>query len=176
MNFTLNNNIDLTGTSFRDYYLCAPTDLFETFGEPALDDEYKVSLSYCFIDDADFVYTLYDWKATSLYSSGLEHPCDFRDSAYNYKFHIGTIPEHDGGPSQERINAFKLWLDTETSDIPEKAMKYCISCNTIIRNGDKIIPVLEANYEFIKGNYREPAFWQFRTEIRTTTYKHLRCM
>ena len=69
----LNNLNDTYGLSHKADIQLVPSQLIETFGNPLTSDEYKVSGEYVFKNKKDnTVFTLYDWKYTSLYdSSGL---------------------------------------------------------------------------------------------------------
>jgi hypothetical protein len=69
----LNNLDDTYGLCHKSDVQLIPSQLIETFGNPLTSDEYKVSGEYVFKNKKDgTIFTLYDWKYTSLYdSSGL---------------------------------------------------------------------------------------------------------
>tara|TARA_Y100001938_G_scaffold143413_1_gene216134 strand:- start:644 stop:964 length:321 start_codon:yes stop_codon:yes gene_type:complete len=66
--FKLNQDANVTGTHRQSEIRVAPARLIEKFGTPIESDGYKVSGEYVFEDDEGYVFTVYDWKATTLYS------------------------------------------------------------------------------------------------------------
>jgi len=113
MKFKLKNDARVEGIHYLQGHIeIAPRDLVRAFGPPALSDGYKVSGEYRFVNKDGDVFTLYDWKSTSLYDDGLLFPPEdgvgvlmtpeiFWSSGQPYRFHIGA-----GGPSDE----FEQWL------------------------------------------------------------------
>ncbi len=89
-----------------------PKALVDRFGSPARCDEYKVSGEYRFADDAGRVYTLYDYKVTTLYGDPalgyppMPTPAEFWASDRPTTLNIGG---HDGCD----VPAFKVWLRYE---------------------------------------------------------------
>ena len=69
--FHLDPDAATAGTHYLGTIVLAPTRLIERFGPPSQADGYKISGRYTFADDASHVYTLYDWKATSLYNDAM---------------------------------------------------------------------------------------------------------
>src|SRR5262249_52287435 len=70
--FRLDLEADIDGTHYRDKILVPPKRVVDTFGPPGRGDSYKVSGTYRFTDPDGNVFTLYDWKTTSLYDDGVE--------------------------------------------------------------------------------------------------------
>ena len=58
---------DTNWTCRLDEIRVAPRRLVAVFGPPAKVDGYKVSGEYVFSDAAGSVFTVYDWKSTTLY-------------------------------------------------------------------------------------------------------------
>jgi hypothetical protein len=109
--FRLDPKADIDRTHYLGEILLAPRRLIDRFGSPQPCDGYKVSGSYKFKDIAGRVYTLYDWKATSLYSDGdsqdqwarLPTPEEFwaNDSVHELMI---------GGREGTDIETFQAWL------------------------------------------------------------------
>ena len=84
------------------------------FGQPAECDGYKVSGIYTFTDDLGNVYTVYDWKSTTLYNDQeldgkevtLPTPDEFWANDHFADFSIGG---HDACD----VEAFSNWLAVE---------------------------------------------------------------
>ena len=68
----------------------APTTLRRLFGEPDNSDGYKVSGEYEFINDEGHVFTVYDWKSTSLYDDCYPNPSDIWMSDKPFCFRVGS--------------------------------------------------------------------------------------
>lgn len=103
--FKLNNDADIGGTSLQGYIEFAPIQLKEKFGSPTEGDEYKVSGEYVFEGPNGEIFTLYDWKHTSLYNSGDVNPEEFWSSHELYNFHIGCDSKFESV-----LTKFKSWL------------------------------------------------------------------
>ena len=109
--FQLDPNARHDGTHNIGHISLIPRQLVEQFGKPGKCDEYKVSGEYTFVDDSGRVYTLYDWKSTSLYNdqidqgieSDLPTPEEFWANEKLYDFPIGGTKACD-------VGAFKVWL------------------------------------------------------------------
>jgi len=95
----------VNGTSYMGEVIIAPKKLIETFGKPDRSDEYKVCMEYAFvaIKNPNIVFTIYDWKSTSLYEKGYMSPEKFKNLETVYNFHIG-------GFSTDYIEEFKHWV------------------------------------------------------------------
>jgi hypothetical protein len=102
--FKLSQDADINGTHRVGEITCAPATLVEKFGQPQASDGYKVSGEYTFENEAGEVFTLYDWKSTSLYDDdfGSPSPGAFWRQASPQQFNIGG-----------RTNAFDFvdWLE-----------------------------------------------------------------
>lgn len=78
-----------SGTSFHNVVLNASyAQIAEAFGEAMMSDEYKVSSEWTFTGPNDEVFTIYDWKETNLYDSGLPSVEEFRARS-SAEFHVG---------------------------------------------------------------------------------------
>ncbi|HZK81677.1 MAG TPA: hypothetical protein VFC46_11430 [Humisphaera sp.] len=109
--FRINSEANTAGTHNVGSIKLVPRSLVNRFGPPLEMDGFKVSGSFRFIDSADRVYTLYDWKATSLYIDGLVDgdesslptPKEFWGNEKPDEFQIGGTDDCD-------VKAFKEWL------------------------------------------------------------------
>jgi hypothetical protein len=109
--FRLDQDAKIDGTHLIGEITLIPRRLVDHFGPPAELDGYKVSGKYSFIDHVGRVYTLCDWKATSLYddasregeeSSALT-PEEFWGNENPDELQIGGRDDCD-------VEAFKCWL------------------------------------------------------------------
>lgn len=109
--FRLTPDANTDRTHQLETAMIPPRRLVAVFGRPGDGDEYKVSGEYVFTGPKGEVFTVYDWKATSLFddyvSEGEENelptPEDFWGNWNPEEFHIG-------GRSARRVAAFKKWL------------------------------------------------------------------
>lgn len=86
--------------------MVAPSDLVLAFGKPGDSDEYKVSGEWTFHDKQnDIVFTLYDWKCTSLYESGYPSPEELWATTTPVYINIGG--DHKGN-----VEEFKAMIRT----------------------------------------------------------------
>jgi hypothetical protein len=93
------------GTSLMGYIDVKYSDLVLAFGEPMESDGYKVSGEWIFIEEeSGEVFTIYDWKSTSLYDSDLKSVEQFRALKCKMTFNIGG--NHKG--SVERFKSLIL--------------------------------------------------------------------
>ena len=69
--------------------MASPTRLIEVFGKPMESDGYKSSGEYIFKGDDGSVFTLYDWKMTSLYDEYYESPQSLWSGTMPIQFNIG---------------------------------------------------------------------------------------
>jgi hypothetical protein len=89
-----------------------PKALVDRFGPPRPFDGYKVSGEYRFVDDAGRVYTLYDYKLTTLYGDPalgyppMPTPAEFWADDRPHSLSIGGTDDCD-------VPAFKVWLRYE---------------------------------------------------------------
>lgn len=115
--FRLTPDAPASGTHLLDTVLVPPARLVAVFGPPAEGDGYKVSGEYAFTGPTGEVFTLYDWKATSLFDDGVEEgeendlptPDEFWANPHPEEFHIG-------GKAKRRVAAFKQWLLARVAD------------------------------------------------------------
>jgi len=112
--FERTNTADACGTSLQGYISIAPATLVKLFGTPDTCDEYKVSGEYVFKDDKGRVFTLYDWKDTTLYDRECVTPEERWASTNAYNFHIGATSNHIASIAEEAL--YELLLgNTESS-------------------------------------------------------------
>ena len=81
--------------------MVSPARLVEVFGKPMESDGYKVSGEYLFVGDNDEVFTVYDWKSTSLYDPDLNSPEQFWSYSSPEYFSVGGKSDPD---------SFVTWL------------------------------------------------------------------
>ena len=109
--FKLDPGADADGTFYRAKVMVPPKRLVDRFGRPGRGDGYKVSGCYVFTDQAGNVFTLYDFKATSLSDDGAGYgeessaptPKEFWGNWNSDLLHIGARDQGD-------VEAFKRWL------------------------------------------------------------------
>lgn len=87
--FKLSQDADTNGSHRQSEIYVSPAKLIEKFGEPIESDGYKVSGEYVFDNDEGEVFTLYDWKATTLYDDYGVTPSDFWQEQSAVQFNIG---------------------------------------------------------------------------------------
>lgn len=109
MGFKLTNEFR-GGTGLATFVPLAPAAVVRTFGQPGESDEYKVSGEYRFETTSSYyptrIFTLYEYKATSLYAPGQPTPGQFWSSEDLYPFHVGA----GGGATQTEVDEFVNWL------------------------------------------------------------------
>ena len=109
MTYRVNRNASVGGTSLRGYYGANYRILVCAFGEPeTFDDDCgdgKVSTEWTFEGDDGSVWTLYDWKATTLHDPSTVTPRRFRQRKW-YDWHVGGC----GDPT-----AFLAWVEQTVS-------------------------------------------------------------
>ena len=101
--FTPAPDADTTGVGDMDEIEVAPARVVAVFGPPpSRGDAYKVSGEYVFRDEAGRVFTLSDWKATSLYDPDFPQP---------EQYWAGTEPDELAiGAVDDDVEDFKEWL------------------------------------------------------------------
>jgi hypothetical protein len=103
------------GSSYLDELLLSPRDVVARFGPPGYGDGYKVSGSYTFVREPGVVFTLYDWKLTSLHErgNGIEegHPGASLPTPEAF-WATGTPEQLNIGGFEDRgdVGHFKRWL------------------------------------------------------------------
>ena len=109
--FQLNPEADIDGTYRIGSITLVPRRLVDRFGPPSDADGYKVSGQYRFVDQAGLVYTLYDWKRTSLFNDGLAEG-EESSSPTPEEFWGNENPDQlqIGGRKGCDVEAFKNWL------------------------------------------------------------------
>ena|SRR5581483_10481158 len=109
--FTLTPDADIDGTHKIGEIVLVARQLVDRFGPPEEGDGYKVSGEYRFEDAQGCVYTIYDWKETTLFDDGVEEgeepsaptPEEFWGNENPTTFQIGGREAND-------VEAFKTWL------------------------------------------------------------------
>ena len=110
--FALDHAADQSGTHGLGSIHLAPRAVIDRFGSPGSGDGYKTSGNYRFVDDAGLVYTLYDYKVTSLYHDpGQDHPRSQTPETFWADGRPTTL--HIGGTEACDLPAFKVWLRYE---------------------------------------------------------------
>jgi hypothetical protein len=109
MSFQLKPNADTNGTWLQGHVKASYPELEALFGKPTKSDEYKISGEWVFYDNVSKeVFTLYDWKLTSLYDPSLPSVEEFRKSDTTEVFNVG------GRTSAED---FIAWLESEIGKV-----------------------------------------------------------
>lgn len=106
MNFNRVSNEEGDGTSLQGKYTASYSALVRAFGEPpepSGDD--KTTAEWVFAGPNGEITTLYDYKATNLYSGELPSVEEFRKQT-SYTWHIGAETE-------SIVPEFKRWLDLQ---------------------------------------------------------------
>ena len=104
--FKLDLNADTNETNQLKMFEFPPAALVEMFGKPLESDSCKVSGEYVFTNEKAEVFTVYDWKQTTLYhgeDSGAPTPEEFWDSEEPELLNIG-------GHSRSNPNRLLKWL------------------------------------------------------------------
>ena len=95
----------LNGTSYVGEIAIEPIKIVKAFGNPEPSDGYKVSGEYVFLsEDEKAIYTLYDWKWTTLYDENNPFtPEEFWKSRDKQVLNIG-------GHNDVSLSHFKKWI------------------------------------------------------------------
>jgi 2-iminobutanoate/2-iminopropanoate deaminase len=102
MSYKMDPEADISGTCWVGDLEIAPSELVRALGAPhARLDAYKVSGLYSFVDGPR-VFTVYDWKSTSLYQHGLPSPLAFWNSRSKLVLSIGS--------NGDEVDDFREWL------------------------------------------------------------------
>jgi hypothetical protein len=106
--FKLDPDANIAWTSHRATVRVAPKRLVGVLGPPLPNDGYKVSGLYAFVDEAGNVFTVYDYKATTLYygedgDRGPPTPEEFWADSEPVTLSVGG---RDAGD----VNQFLQWL------------------------------------------------------------------
>jgi hypothetical protein len=87
--YKLDLNADVNLTTCKAEFKATFPQMIEKFGE-GYKGGYKTSMEWSFIDDNDEVFTVYDWKSTSLYADNYPAPEVLWGSDELYGFHVGA--------------------------------------------------------------------------------------
>jgi hypothetical protein len=101
MPYTADPNADVSHTCLVANLEVAPVELIRALGTPHRADEYKVSGVYCFVEGSR-VFTVYDWKSTSLYCEELPSPLAFWNGTTKVCLSIGG--------NCKDVADFKRWI------------------------------------------------------------------
>lgn len=111
--YQVNNDADISGTSFIRTFSATYQELVKALGEPIhydgdFEGDGKVSTEWV-IEGRNGPWTIYDWKETSLWDGEYDSPTAFRARSTPYDWHIG-------GPfvSKEDLQSFMDWLLKKT--------------------------------------------------------------
>lgn len=105
--YTLRTDNFATGTSLVHHIKASYLELFELFGEPQECDGEKISGRWLFEDSHGNIFTVYDWKKTSLYLDKGPSVEKFRNSGNVCEFNIGGHVENTYANCD-----FVRWLET----------------------------------------------------------------
>ena len=101
------------GTSGMGNIQVAPADLVLAFGQPGESDGFKVSGEYTFHDEeSDVVFTMYDWKSTSLYDERAQSPEQFWAQTKPTTINIGGNHKGDIEQFKRMILDHIKWVKT----------------------------------------------------------------
>lgn len=103
------------GTCLQGEFDCSYSELVAAIGKPnSSGDGYKVSTEWVLADDeTGRVFTIYDWKETSMYDRSLPSSVSLRAAP--------TVNWHIGGASDP--SHFKAWLRAQIAGKPAKAKR-----------------------------------------------------
>lgn len=108
MSIRLDEDADMCGTCKIGEYRISPAILVRAFGEPnSTGDGYKVDAEYLFSDEEGNVYSLYAYKATSLYDAELPTPEAFWQKGSPQEFSIGGSAD---APASKLIDCLNTLL------------------------------------------------------------------
>lgn len=106
MAFRIDRHISTRGTRLQTYLVVPFERLVARFGEPRLADGVNSIYQWVFSDNGGNVYTIYDWKATTMVDRNKVTPAKLRELP-EYKWHIGSTPG-------VQADWFKEWVRDET--------------------------------------------------------------
>jgi hypothetical protein len=108
--FVLTSSAESDGTHRFDAVAIAPASVVRCFGAGFEGDGYKVSRQWVF-RRAGLIFTVYDWKSTSLYDPDFWNPDELWQSVWPFDLHIGS--KH---PATEKdVAEFIAYLQRVTS-------------------------------------------------------------
>ena len=100
-----------SGTHCFDEIALSPASVVRCFGSGDAGDNFKVSRQWAFRKGA-LVFTLYDWKSTSLYDPDLWNSEELWHSEWPFDLHIGSQEP----ATEEDVEAFATYLREKTSE------------------------------------------------------------
>ncbi len=107
--YKLNPKVDTSGIDSLTLFEFPPAGLVELFGDAADSDGFKISRKHVFTSDRGDVFTVYDWKQTTLYrgaNSGAPTPEEFWRSRE-------LKPLRIGGRLGSNPRPFLKWLQAQ---------------------------------------------------------------
>lgn len=153
MTYKLNPNADINGTHKQGELQTTFGQLLAVFGMPEESDGHKSSGDWIFESKAGDVFTIYDWKSTSLYDSSLPSVDEFRRSPAIVTFSVG---------GRGNASDFLMWVSWRLNEItPEEVRRATLEYLDGLTTSDAQ-SVLDAEY---LGEAHEPNLR--RTEWRT---------
>ena len=85
----LDPSAETNGTYRFDEVAISPASIVRRFGKGSNGDGYKVSRQWVF-RKGDLVFTVYDWKSTGLYESGMWSPDELWACKEPFDLHVGS--------------------------------------------------------------------------------------
>jgi len=145
--FRLSENVGTSHICGLTVVDLVPSDLVERFGKPREGDGYKVSGMFFFTNDTGDVFTIYDWKVTTLYC-GEDSMCPTPDEFWqDWDLHTFQI----GGNNAKKLSLFMRWLaeELEKPRVP-------ILQRTKAGDSARLLPVcIAGKYGYIDSKARE---------------------
>lgn len=108
--YSLAGDSDADGTHLFGEVQLSPASVVRRFGCGSGGDEYKVSRTWVF-RKGPLVFTLYDWKSTSLYDSDMWSPDELWASTEPFDLHVGSKQP----ATQDDVDQFIAFLMQQTS-------------------------------------------------------------
>ena len=100
-----------SGTHFFEEIAISPASVVRCFGSGGTGDNFKVSRQWAF-GKGELVFTLYDWKSTSLYDPDYWSPEELWQSDWPFDLHVGSQE-----PATDKdVAAFVDFLQRTTSE------------------------------------------------------------
>ena len=110
MSFQITDPNKIDGPCLIGYIKIRPVNLIKKFGFPNMCDRCHVTGEYAFASAHGDVFTLYDWKYTTLYDSDNTYkPEEFWNLQHPMEFNIGSNSKHN-------LNKFKSFVKTARSE------------------------------------------------------------
>lgn len=151
--YKLNPNANIDGSSKQAELHTTFAELLALFGMPEESDGHKSSGDWIFESNKGDVFTIYDWKSTSLYDSSLPSVDEFRRSPAIVTFSVG---------GRGNASDFLMWVSWRLNEItPEEVRRATLEYLDGLTTSDAQ-SVLDAEY---LGEAHEPNLR--RTEWRT---------